>query len=138
MGFKLYKKETVKFQLTDAEGTYDFEMDVNRLTAKENMQYQLKMSRFQDDLKSEDQDIVIQAAMNSFEMQIDLLAEIVIGLRGIEDTAWPDSVDERKEILNASMPFLSAAIKAYSDHGKVPANSTPKKAKAAVKKKKTT
>jgi hypothetical protein len=138
MGFKLYKKETVKFQLTDSDGTHDFEMDVNRLTAKESMQFQLKSSRFQDMLKSDEPEVIADATMQSFQMQIDLLAEIVTDLRGIEGLSWPEGIEERRGILNASLDLLSAAVSAYSTHGKVPANSTPKEAKAAVKKKKTT
>jgi hypothetical protein len=130
MGFKLYKKETVKFKVDGC----DIEMDVNRLSAKEGMQYAMKSSRSQDLLKSEDHEVVMTATMDSFQMQIDLLAEIITDIRGIDDLdGWPEDQEERKAVLGSSNEFLMAAVTAYSAHGKAPANSTPKQVKEAAK-----
>ena len=116
MGFKLYKKDVIPFEFEGEKIT----MTVQRMSAKDSMLLAMKSSRMQSKLASDDQAIVDQAQEDMLQIHLDMMSSIITDITGIEDVeVWPNTEDERKEILNASFDFLMATVKAYNSSGEV-------------------
>lgn len=112
MGFQIYQKDTIEFE---AAG-HPMVLTVNRLSAKKQMQFSLKVSRLQDMADTDDPDQKERAALAVFALYVDLLSAIVVGAEGFDDLdEWPTSEDERRSILEScGASFVTAAVQAYN------------------------
>jgi len=109
MGFKVYKKDVIKFEVDG----HKIEFDVMRMSAKQNMLFAMKAKRIQENLNNEEEGV---GASELVELYCETLAQIVSGVKGLDDVEWPDKVEDRYDVLQAcGVKFVSAAIAAYNE-----------------------
>lgn len=124
MGFKLYNKDKITFEIGGEEVT----MLVKRLPAKKSMQFSLKVARLQDALAEAKDEDKPEISVDIFSMQVELLSEIVEGIEGIEDLEeWPSDTVDRELIFNeAGVDFVVSAVEAYNKSISKPVDENPK------------
>ena len=109
MGFKVYKKDVIKFEVDG----HKIEFDIMRMSAKQNMLFAMKAKRLDEEFGNESSN---ESASELIELYCDMLSQIVVDVRGLDDAEWPEDHDERYNILQAcGVNFVSAAITAYNE-----------------------
>jgi len=113
MAFRIYKKDKLKFEIDGEEIT----LHVDRLSAKKEMLFSLKVARLQDQMQEDN----IEATSEIFELYADLLGEITYEVDGIdrEDLPggrWPETKEDRIALFqDGGIEFLQACMTAYNE-----------------------
>jgi len=116
MAFKVYKKDKITFEV-DGETII---LHIDRLSAKKEMLFNLKVARLQEGIQNND----AEALAEVYTTYADLLAEMTYEIEGIERSdlpngKWSQNKEERIEIFEAcGIEFLNAAIGAYNESKK--------------------
>jgi hypothetical protein len=81
------------------------------------MQVGLKVNRLQDAMKEASKEEKEELSIQIFELHIDLLAEIVEEIEGLDGlTDWPEDTKGRKAIFEmAGIDFVITAVDAYNE-----------------------
>lgn len=111
MGFKIYKRDTIAFEVEGAE----IEMVVQRLSAKYEMLIQNTISRLQEKHGEK-----FYATEDFAELYAGMLAEIIVEVRGIDDLPKWETKEQLKEILiQCGYDFLISGVSAYNQSKEV-------------------
>lgn len=113
MAFKVYKKARFQFEVDGEKIT----LHVDRLSAKKEMLFNLKVARLQEGITANDPEALAEV----YSTYADLLAQMTYEVEGIEradlpNGKWPEAKEARIEIFEAcGIEFLNAAIGAYNE-----------------------
>jgi hypothetical protein len=113
MSFKIYTKSKISFEVDGETIT----LHVNRLSAKKEMLFSLKVARLQDQMQENN----VEATAEIFELYAHLLGDITYEVDGVDredlpDGRWPEDKDARVALFeDAGIEFLQAAMTAYNE-----------------------